>query len=143
MAHERVLLVDDEVEFTELLAERMRTREMKVDTADSGAKAIEMVNKKRYDAIIMDLAMPGMDGIETLKQILGDDPDQQVILLTGHATVPKSVEAIKQGAVEFLEKPAKIDQLISMIQEAQLKKTELTEKRSAESIKDIMRKKGW
>ncbi len=122
MAHERVLLVDDEVEFTELLAERMRTRDMKVDTADSGAKAIEMVNKKRYDAIIMDLAMPGMDGIETLKQILGDDPDQQVILLTGHATVPKSVEAIKQGAVEFLEKPAKIDQLISIIQEYQLKK---------------------
>ena len=143
MAQERVLLIDDEVEFTELLAERMRVRDMDVDTADSGDKAIELVKGKYYDAIILYLAMPGMDGIETLKQILSDSPDQQVILLTGHATVPQSVEAIKHGAVEFLEKPPDIDHLIGLVREAQMKKTELFTKRMEDSIEHIKKRKGW
>lgn len=143
MARVKVLLVDDEVEFTELLAERMRARDMEVDTADSGELAIELVGQKYYDAIIMDLAMPGMDGIATLKQVLSDNPDQQVILLTGYATVPKSVEAIKHGAVEFLEKPADMDQLIGMIKQAQAKQSELKEKRTRDSIEQILKKRGW
>ena len=143
MAQERVLLVDDEKEFTEWLAERMRSREMDVDTADSGAEAMAKVSKKYYDAIILDMAMPGMDGIETLGQILGKNPDQQVILLTGHATVPKSVEAMKLGAVEFLEKPAKIDQLIELVRTAQLKKADLFQKRMEESIEKVKTSKGW
>jgi DNA-binding NtrC family response regulator len=143
MARVKVLLVDDEVEFTELLAERMRARDMDVDTADSGEKAIDLTRQQYYDAIIMDLAMPGMDGITTLKQVLSDNPDQQVILLTGHATVPKSVEAIKQGAVEFLEKPADINQLVGMIRQAQEKQSEIKEKRTKESIADILKKRGW
>lgn len=143
MAHERVLLVDDEEDFTELLAERMRNREMDVDTADSGEKAIEMVKNKYYDAIILDMAMPGMDGIETLQNILGDNPDQQIILLTGYASVPKTVEAIKKGAVEFLEKPANINQLIDLVRQALLKKTELFEKRMQDSINKVKRNKGW
>jgi DNA-binding NtrC family response regulator len=143
MARVKVLLVDDEVEFTELLAERMRARDMDVDTADSGEKAIDLTRQKYYDAIIMDLAMPGMDGIETLKQVLSDNPDQQVILLTGHATVPRSVEAIKQGAVEFLEKPADIDQLVGMIRQAKEKQSEIKEKRTKQSIEEILKKRGW
>ena len=143
MAHERVLLVDDEKDFTELLAERMRNREMDVDTADSGEKAIEMVKNKYYDAIILDMAMPGMDGIETLQNILGDNPDQQVILLTGYAPVPKTVEALKKGAVEFLEKPANINQLIDLVRQALLKKSELFEKRMKESIDKVKRNKSW
>jgi len=143
MAQERVLLVDDETEFTELLAERMRNREMDVDTADSGEKAIEMVKNKYYDAIILDLAMPGMDGIETLNAILGDNPDQQVIFLTGYASVPKTVEALKKGAIEFLEKPADINQLIELVRTAQVKKAELFEKRAEESIEKIKRDRFW
>jgi DNA-binding NtrC family response regulator len=143
MARVKVLLVDDEIEFTELLAERMRTREMDVDTADSGEKAIDLANQKYYDAIIMDLAMPGMDGIDTLKKVLSDNPDQQVILLTGHATVPKSVEAIKQGAIEFLAKPADINHLMGMIKQAQEKQSELKDKRTKESIEEILKKRGW
>lgn len=143
MAREKVLLVDDEVEFTELLAERMRNRDMDVDTADSGLKAIEMVKKKNYHAIILDLAMPGMDGIETLKKIISENPDQQVIFLTGHATIPKSVEAIRHGAVDFLEKPIDLAQLVSMVRRAQEIKSELDEKKVKKSIEDILRKKGW
>ena len=143
MAHERVLLVDDEKDFTEILAERLRNREMDVDTADSGVKAIEMVDNKYYDAIILDLAMPGIDGLETLKRILSESPDQQVIFLTGCASVPKSVEAIKRGAVEFLEKPANINQLVEMVRNAQLKKAELFEKRMEESIDHLKKNKAW
>lgn len=143
MAHERVLLVDDEKDFTEILAERLRNREMDVDTADSGVKAIEMVDNKYYDAIILDLAMPGIDGLETLKRILSESPDQQVIFLTGYASVPKSVEAIKRGAVEFLEKPANINQLVEMVRNAQLKKAELFEKRMEESIDHLKKNKAW
>ncbi len=143
MAKERVLLVDDERDFTELLAERMRNRDMEVDTAESGEEAIERVAKKYYDAIILDLSMPGMDGIETLSKIISDSPDQQVIFLTGYASVPKTVEAMKMGAVEFLEKPADINKLIELVHQAQLRRAELFEKRMQESVEDIKRKKGW
>lgn len=143
MAMERVLLVDDEKDFTDLLAERMRSRGMDVDAANSGAEAIERASKKYYDAIILDLAMPGMDGIETLNKILSKNSDQQVIFLTGHATVTKSVEAMKLGAVEFLEKPAKIDQLIELVRKAQVKKTDMFQKRMEESIDKVKMQKGW
>jgi len=143
MAKERVLLVDDEPDFTEILSERMRARDMVVDTANSGIEAINLVKKKYYDAIILDLQMPGLDGIETLNQILSDSPDQQVIFLTGHASVPKSVEAMKLGAAEFLEKPANIDQLVELIQTAQFKKAVLFEKKMEQSIDKLKKTKGW
>lgn len=139
----RVLLIDDEVDFTEVLAERMRTRGLEVDTAESGVEGINRAKKKYYDAIILDMAMPGMDGIETLKLLLADNPDSQVILLTGRATVQKSVEALKLGAVEFLEKPADIKMLTDMVIEAQKKKAELFEKRMEDGVKKITRQKGW
>ena len=143
MAQEKVLIVDDEVEFSDVLAERMRNREMEVDTAASGAEAIEKVKKKYYDAIILDMEMPGLSGMETLDQILSDNPDQQVIFLTGYASVPKSVEAIKKGATEFLEKPADIDKLIELVREAMIKKLDLFEKRMEKSIENLKRGKSW
>ena len=138
-----MLLVDDEADFTEILSERMEIRGMQVDVVDCGADAIDRVQKKSFDAIILDLAMPEMDGIETLKHILGVNPDLQVILLTGRATLEKAVEAVKLGAVEFLEKPADIKILVEKIEEAQSKKLILTEKRMEERISGLTRKKGW
>ncbi len=143
MAIAKVLLVDDEVEFTDVLSMRMETRGFDVDTADTGTKAVEMVGRILYDAIILDLAMPGMDGLETLKSILQKTPDSQVILLTGRATVEKSVEAMKLGAAEFLEKPADINTLVGKIKEAQSKKIDLFERRIEDSIARITRKKSW
>ncbi len=139
----RVLLVDDEVDFTEVLAERMRNRGMDVDTAASGNVGVDLAKNKYYDAIILDMAMPGMDGIETLKLLLAENPDSQVVLLTGRATVQKSVEALKVGAVEFLEKPADINKLTDIVYEAQKTKADLFEKRMEEGAKRITRKKGW
>jgi len=143
MAGAKVLLVDDEVDFTEILAERMRTRGMTVDVVDSGMDAIAKVKERGYDAIILDLAMPEMDGIETLKHVLGINPDLQVILLTGRATLEKAVQAVKLGAVEFLEKPADIKVLVEKIETAQKQRLILTEKRLDERIQGVTGKKGW
>ncbi|MFC1563355.1 response regulator [candidate division KSB1 bacterium] len=143
MAYEKVLLVDDEEEFIETLSERMQTRGLSVDTATNGADAIKLVEKTFYDAIILDLQMPGLDGIETLKRIREYNPDSQIILLTGYASVEKSVEAVKHGAVDFLEKPADINKLMEIIREASNKKMMLLEKRAENDIKKIMKSKGW
>jgi DNA-binding NtrC family response regulator len=143
MAAEKILLVDDEVEFTHILSRRMQSRGVEVDTAASGPEALDKVDRSAYDAIILDLAMPGMDGIETLRRLLGRNPDLQVILLTGRATVQKGVEAIKLGAADFLEKPAEIDKLMEKIREAQTMRMLLVEGRAEERIKNIMGSKGW
>lgn len=143
MAKAKILLVDDEKDFTSTLSERLEIRELEVFTADNGNDAIELAQKHRFDAIILDLQMPGMDGIETLKNLLSGDPDQQVILLTGHGTISKSIEAIKAGATDFLEKPVDIQVLTDKIDEATMKRMVLLEKHYAEKIEDILKTRGW
>jgi DNA-binding NtrC family response regulator len=143
MAKEKVLLVDDNPEFTEVLSQRMEARDVAVDIAASGAEALEKVSDESYDAIVLDLAMPGMDGMETLKRLLEKRPDLQVILLTGHASLAKGVEAIKIGAMDFLEKPAEIQALMEKIKEAKAKKMLLVEKGIEERLKGILGSKSW
>jgi DNA-binding NtrC family response regulator len=143
MQKEKVLLVDDDADFTDVLSERMESRGVGVDTAASGGEALEKVKDKSYDAIILDLAMPEMDGVETLKRMLADNPDLQVILLTGHATLAKGVEAMKLGAMDFLEKPAEIQKLMEKIEKAKANRMLLVEKRSEEKLKEILKTKWW
>jgi DNA-binding NtrC family response regulator len=140
---EKVLLVDDEEEFTETLAERMRTRGMDVSTTNSGANALQMVDDENFDVVVLDLKMPGIDGLEALKRIKRRRPDIQVVLLTGHATVEKGVEAMKQGALEFLEKPVDLASLTDAIHKAKATKMVLVEKETEERIKEILHHKGW
>jgi two-component system OmpR family response regulator len=143
MANEKILLVDDDAEFTDVLSERMGNRGLKVDTVNDGASAVDKVKEKSYDAVILDLAMPGMDGIETLKVLLSRQPDLQVILLTGHATVEKGVEAVKLGAMDFIEKPANLEKLLEKIKEAKNQKMLVVENKIEEEITKILREKGW
>ena len=143
MSGSHVLLVDDEREFVETLAMRLETRGLKVAVAESGEMAVEKVQERSFDAIFLDLAMPGMDGIETLKRLRDLNPDSQVILLTGRATVKDATEAMRLGALDLLEKPVDIDVLVEKIEEAATNKMRLTEKRIEEEMIDIMRKKGW
>ena len=140
---EKVLLVDDEEEFVETLAERMRSRGMEVTTTTSGKSALEQVDKEPFDVVILDLQMPGMDGLEVLARIKKRQPDIQVVLLTGHATVSKSVEAIKRGAMEFLEKPVDLSSLSEIIHKAKATKMILVDRETEDRIKEILQEKGW
>lgn len=139
----KILLVDDEKDFLDVMSERIEARGMEVTKADSAAKALEQVASEGYDAIVLDLMMPGMDGLETLKAIKEKNPDLQVILLTGHATVEKGIEAMKLGALDFVEKPADMDKLTKVIKKAQAKKMVIIEKRMEQKVKEIISHKGW
>jgi DNA-binding NtrC family response regulator len=141
--NEKVLLVDDEEEFVETLAERMRTRGMNVSTSNSGANALKLVNDEDFDVVVLDLRMPGVDGIEALKRIKRRRPDIQVVLLTGHATVERGVEAIKEGALEFLEKPIDLTSLTFAIDKARATKMVLVERETEERIKEILHHRSW
>ncbi|HCO12225.1 MAG TPA: response regulator [Desulfonauticus sp.] len=143
MENTKVLIVDDEKEFCETLAERMKARGLEVLTATSGDEALKKLQEKNVDTIILDLVMPGMDGLETLQKIKSTMPELQIILLTGQATVKKGIEAMKLGAFDFVEKPADIQQLLSLIKEAKNKKMILVEKKNEEKIKSILQEKGW
>ena len=97
----------------------------------------------RSDAIVLDLMMPEMDGLQTLEAMKKKNPDIQVILLTGHATVEKGIEAMKHGAMDFLEKPVDIKSLSEKIHKAQAKKMVLVEKKNEEKIRNIILNKSW
>lgn len=140
---EKVLLVDDEKDFLEVMAERMANRGIDVSTAASAQEALQLAEKESFDAIIVDLMMPEMDGLEALKLLKEKKPESQVILLTGHATLEKGIEAMKLGAVDFLEKPADMTQLTKKIKKAHARKMIVVEKQIEEKIKKIMNVKGW
>lgn len=143
MAEGRVLLVDDEQEFVELLAERMRTRGLTVRTAYNGADAIALAEQESFDAVILDMVMPEMDGMETMRRLREKIPEIQIIMLTGYANLPAGIDAIKQGAVDYLEKPADINQLLQKIKNARTRTALLFEERMQSKIDKILRKKGW
>jgi len=135
--------VDDEEQFLKVFSQRLEGRGMKVDTATTGEDAVKRVKGKDFDAIILDLVMPGMGGIETLERIKRENPDIQIIMLTGHGTVEKGVEAMKAGAVDFLEKPVDLSKLMERVEEAKRKKILIVEKKHEEQIKEIVQSKPW
>ena len=139
----KVLLVDDEVDFVDVLADRLEARGLNVHKANNGEDALAAAEGTVFDAIVLDMAMPGMDGIETLEGLLEINPDLQVILLTGRATLEQAVAAIRIGALDLLEKPAEIETLVSKIEMAATKRWSLEEKRIEQKVADIVRKKGW
>jgi len=139
----KVLLVDDEPHFIKMLAERLEGRGFNVETAGGGSEAIDKVKGEPYDAIILDLLMPDMDGLETLKHLKEVNPDLQIILLTGHGTIDQGVEAMKLGAMDFVEKPADFQELLEKIRKAKDKRMLLVTKRHEERVKEIMKTKSW
>ncbi len=140
---EKVLLVDDEEEFLEIMAERMRARDIDVTTTTSAQEAIKMIDNNMYDAVVMDFMMPEINGLEALKTIREKNPETQIILLTGYATIDKGVEAIKAGAYDFIEKPADLDELSEKIKQAHHKKTVIVDKRDKEMVLNMLRKFGF
>jgi len=139
----KVMLVDDEEEFIELMSQRLKTRGLKVAAVTSGEEAIVMADDYKFDVAVVDLAMPGIDGIETLIQIKEKRPDIEVIMLTGQATVHSGIEAMKHGAIDFLEKPVDLDVLMEKIRDAKEKRMRTLEAKSAEEMKNILKSKSW
>jgi len=143
MANEHVLLVDDEEDFVEALSMRMEARGLVVEAARNGYEALEKARGQRFDAIILDLAMPGMDGVETLRGLRVDQPELQVIFLTGHGTLETGVEAMKLGAMDFLEKPTDFNLLIEKVRKAGAKTSAAREQKTQQMIDDVIKTKGW
>lgn len=139
----KVLLVDDEEEFCNLLSERLGHRGMKVNSVNSGEEAVSKVENESFDAIIVDLSMPGIDGLETLRRIKEKRPDLEIIMLTGHATVQNSIEAMKLGAEDLLEKPVDLQALMERIKEVKHKRMLVLEKKTSDELKEIMKNKAW
>lgn len=139
----KVLLVDDEQDFLETLSNRLEMRGLKVSAVTSGEQAISEARQQDYDAIVVDLAMPGIDGLETLKRIKADNPNAEIIILTGHASVQSGVEAMKLGAGDFLQKPVELTELMSKIGEAKNKKMLALQQKSQDELRQILKSKSW
>jgi DNA-binding NtrC family response regulator len=139
---ERVLLVDDEEEYLEIMSERMRARDIEVTTSTSAREALDMIATESFDAVIMDFMMPEMNGIEALKAIKEKNPEMQIILLTGHATVEKTVEAMKAGAMDLIEKPADLDALSEKIKSAHNQKALIVAKKDQDRVINMLKKFG-
>ncbi len=139
----KVLLVDDEEDFLSTLAERLETRGLKVATAVNGELALASVEKESFDLVVLDLAMPGMDGLETLKRIKAKQPDAEIIILSGQGSIRTGIEAMKLGAEDFMEKPVKMPELLDKIMEAKDKRLSILERKSVMEIEKILKSKGW
>jgi len=127
MIEPSVLVVDDEVQFVETLVKRLVKRGVKVRAAHSGQEALDALEgggATRTDVVVLDVKMPGMDGLETLAAIKKAHPLVEVIMLTGHATVESAIEGMKHGAYDYLMKPCELDVLMAKINQAAVKKRE-------------------
>ena len=137
-----VLLVDDEVPFVETMTKRLSRRQLMVLPAYSGREALEKLKKNAVDVVILDVKMPGMDGIETLREIKKAHPLVEVIMLTGHATVETAVEGMRLGAFDYLMKPCEIDELLAKVDEAKGKKSKHEQKIMDARMKEITLRRG-
>ena len=132
-----IMLVDDEVSFVETLVKRLSTRNIETITAFSAEEGLEKLKKNQnLDVIVLDIKMPGMDGLEMLKKIKAESFRTEVIMLTGHATIESGIAGMKLGAFDFLTKPCDIEELVNKVEEATKKKRDHDNK-----IKDAERKK--
>ncbi|MEA3279063.1 MAG: response regulator [Thermodesulfobacteriota bacterium] len=108
----QMLLVDDEDDFRTTLANRLKLRKIDVTDVGSGNEAIDLVKEKSFDVAVIDVKMPGIDGIETLKQVKKIQPAMEIVMLTGHASIESGMEAMKLGAYDYVMKPCDIDELL-------------------------------
>ena len=138
MSIANVLLVDDEAEFVETFSERLELRDLEISKAFNGEEALQVLETNRtIELVILDVKMPGMDGIETLVEIKKKYPLVEVIMLSGHADVESAIDGMKQGAFDYLMKPCDIDQMIAKVTEAAAKKRQHEEKIIQARIKEI------
>ena len=139
----RILLVDDEDEFIKALTQRLEVRGLTVTGATRGQDAVDLIGNQSFDIIVLDLAMPGMDGLETLQKIKEKDPDTEIVMLSGQGSLKTGVEAMKLGAEDFLEKPVDLNELLKRIEEAREKRILVLQKKAKKEIGEILQRKSW
>ncbi len=127
MSEFTVLLVDDEADFLETLLKRLNKRQIAAFGAGSGETALDWLGRNQADLVVLDVKMPGMDGIQTLREIKRRHPAIEVLMLTGHADMDAAMEGMEEGAFDYLMKPIRLDTLIYRLQDAHEKKA-LSEK---------------
>lgn len=113
-----VLVVDDEADFLAILTKRLVKRGVSVFEARNGTDALSLIGAQHIDVVVLDVRMPGLDGIETLRAIKRFDDAIEVIMLTGHANVEAAVQGMELGAFDYLMKPMNIDELMFKLQDA-------------------------
>lgn len=124
----RIMLVDDEERFLATTQKLLAKKGYDVVTATGGAEALERLALQNIHVVVLDVKMPGMDGITTLKEIKRLFPLVEVIMLTGHATVESAVDGLKSGAIDYLMKPCDIDDLLGKAEDAYERRQHLEEK---------------
>lgn len=139
----KVLLVDDEQDFLSSLSERLELRGMQVTTASRGEEAVAMVDQRQFDLIVLDLSMPGIDGLETLRRIKQKNSDAEVIILTGQGSIRSGIEAMKLGAEDFLQKPVAMGDLLEKIVQAQDRRFHILESKSIKDVEKILNTRSW
>lgn len=138
MKGSKILLVDDEVVFTNNMTKLLGNRGYLVTAVNSGDAAVRSLEEDNYDVIVLDLKMPGMDGITTLREIKKLGLFTETLILTGHGSIDTALEAIKLGAYDFLTKPCEIEELVSKIEGAWEKKDEAQRKDIEEKIQKVV-----
>jgi DNA-binding NtrC family response regulator len=136
----RILLVDDEKDFVEMLTLRLQEIGEEVLQAYSGQECLEKLKETEIDVVILDIKMPGMDGIETLQEIKKRYPLVEVIMLTGHGTIETAVQGMKLGAYDFLIKPADFDELTSKLNKAKERKHDHMERIKKAEATSLLRR---
>ena len=135
----RMMLVDDEERFLSTTKKLLTKKGYEVVTAASGAEALEKIRNQNIHVVILDVKMPGMDGNATLKEIKRQFPLTEVIMLTGHATMESAIDGLKSGAIDYLMKPADIDEVIQKAEEAFEKRQSLEEKIRVAQMRKLMK----
>lgn len=134
----RILLVDDEVVFTENMSRLLETRGYHVTAVNNGESAIQALEDQDFDVVVLDLKMPGMDGLTTLKEIKKLGLFTETLILTGHGSIDSALEAVKLGAYDYLTKPCEIDDLVEKIEKAFEKKDGAQKKDLDEKIQKVV-----
>ena len=138
----RILLVDDEKDFVEILSLRLEEAGEIVTSAHSGQECLDILQTKDIDVVILDILMPGMDGIDTLKEIKNRFPLVEVIMLTGHGSTESAVKGMKLGAFDYLLKPAHFADLTAKLDAALKRKDEQAERIRKAEVKLLLRRSG-
>ena len=123
MKVESVLIVDDEKNIRLTLSQALESLELKIETAVNGEEALAKMKEKKFGIILLDLKMPGIDGMEVLRQVSKIQPQTRIIIITAHGTIESAVEAMKLGAVDFIQKPftpKEIRELVSKVADREI-----------------------